>query len=524
MPTKSEILNWRTDHLGAAAKMWGDQATQLDTAVNGAQGLLDGLQGSGQFVEAFRTRLKSYIDKTRPKVDKLKSAKQVAESSEQQLKGAKDKAVYAVHDPEDEDFNVNEDLSVTERRSHSGLDRLKRAIRRRWLQGILHTRAQELVATDNAIARKLHEIAQDLSNFHLEGPDGNTDFSGHRLKPGESRNLGPVAGTGAPIPGIGSADLGEVIEIPDGKGGKKLVAVFGDSFSTDHVPRPGEAADHYKSVAVEIKGFDQNGKPIWGDVLTGYDGENGRPPLFPTTGLPPAAQNTNTLSAGSIVMRDGTTYMMAAGTNDLHPTGGSWLVKAGDPSQGGWPPEPGTWRAGDKAPSQISGYQAADGTVYIAADSFDRNQQVTMYRVPPGGNVLDRDSWQPMTNTGWGAPGDPAKPLTTTPYGEVSLREVDGRPVLSGLNMGPDPGNGTARVEMRVGSAGDPSSVFAWNSPATVLMQQADPTAPNFVLQNYGGYILPGSTLDNMRVFGSQWVVADGTPYNTQLIEVNPHQ
>ncbi|MGC7206856.1 hypothetical protein RBA05_19975, partial [Mycobacteroides abscessus subsp. abscessus] len=187
MPTKSEILNWRTDHLGAAAKTWGDQATQLDTAVNGAQGLLDGLQGSGQFVEAFRTRLKSYIDKTRPKVDKLKSAKQVAESSEQQLKGAKDKAVYAVHDPEDEDFNVNEDLSVTERRSHSGLDRLKRAIRRRWLQGILHTRAQELVATDNAIARKLHEIAQDLSNFHLEGPDGNTDFSGEP----DPRILGP---------------------------------------------------------------------------------------------------------------------------------------------------------------------------------------------------------------------------------------------------------------------------------------------------------------------------------------------
>lgn len=195
MPTKSEILNWRTDHLGAAAKTWGDQATQLDTAVNGAQGLLDGLQGSGQFVEAFRTRLKSYIDKTRPKVDKLKSAKQVAESSEQQLKGAKDKAVYAVHDPEDEDFNVNEDLSVTERRSHSGLDRLKRAIRRRWLQGILHTRAQELVATDNAIARKLHEIAQDLSNFHLEGPDGNTDFSGDPNHPkimGPAKPLGPI--------------------------------------------------------------------------------------------------------------------------------------------------------------------------------------------------------------------------------------------------------------------------------------------------------------------------------------------
>ncbi|MGL5445668.1 MAG: DUF4185 domain-containing protein, partial [[Mycobacterium] stephanolepidis] len=104
-----------------------------------------------------------------------------------------------------------------------------------------------------------------------------------------------------------------------------------------------------------------------------------------------------------------------------------------------------------------------------------------------------------------------------------SLREVGGRPVLSGLNMGTDPLNGTARVEMRVGNAGDPSSVFGLNSPTTVLMQQSDPSAPNFVLQNYGGYILPGSTLDNMRVFGSQWVVANGTPYNTQLIEVNPY-
>lgn len=90
---------------------------------------------------------------------------------------------------------MNEDLSVTERRSHSGLDRLKRAIRRRWLQGILHTRAQELVATDNAIARKLHEIAQDLSNFHLEGPDGNTDFSGDPNHPkimGPAKPLGPI--------------------------------------------------------------------------------------------------------------------------------------------------------------------------------------------------------------------------------------------------------------------------------------------------------------------------------------------
>lgn len=35
------------------------------------------------------------------------------------------------------------------------------------------------------------------------------------LKPGEARNLGPIAGTGGipGIPGIGAADLGEVVEV-----------------------------------------------------------------------------------------------------------------------------------------------------------------------------------------------------------------------------------------------------------------------------------------------------------------------
>lgn len=274
MPTKSEILNWRTDHLGAAAKTWRDQATQLDTAVNGAQGLLDGLQGSGQFVEAFRTRLKSYIDKTRPKVDKLKSAKQVAESSEQQLKGAKDKAVYAVHDPEDEDFNVNEDLSVTERRSHSGLDRLKRAIRRRWLQGILHTRAQELVATDNAIARKLHEIAQDLSNFHLEGPDGNTDFSGEPdpriLGPGgplthetDSQDLdATIPGTGIRLGGDGR-DGYPTIDIPGVYSGQNPLEVPDGSRPLPTGAAAGPDGSQFAGYSVLPYGYKINGEEVF---------------------------------------------------------------------------------------------------------------------------------------------------------------------------------------------------------------------------------------------------------------------
>jgi hypothetical protein len=69
---------------------------------------------------------------------------------------------------------------------------------------------------------------------------------------------------------------------------------------------------------------------------------------------------------------------MVAGTKDLIPTGGSW--RSSNPVLAdGKPPNP------EYSPTtQISGYQSkADGMVYIAADSFDRSQQVTMYRVDP---------------------------------------------------------------------------------------------------------------------------------------------
>ncbi len=53
------------------------------------------------------------------------------------------------------------------------------------------------------------------------------------MKPRQVRKIGAVAGTGSDpgIPGIGAADLGEIVELPDGR----MVAVFGDSFSGNNV-------------------------------------------------------------------------------------------------------------------------------------------------------------------------------------------------------------------------------------------------------------------------------------------------
>lgn len=336
------------------------------------------------------------------------------------------------------------------------------------------------------------------------------------MRHGEVRNLGPVAGTGAPagVPGIGAVDLGEVVELPDGS----YVAVFGDAFGGDKVG----THPHYPSVAVPVH-FDDAGRPHFGAPLTGPRGSGN--PLF----IPPRqARGTNTLPSGSVLVGD-RTYMLVVGTRDLRTEGGSWLVEVTPRPAEGWKPVRGSWRPGDYADggqSQISGYQAVDGYVYIVADAFDRSRRVTMYRTEPR-TFTDRSSWRPYVRrsdgeAGWGTPRQRATALSANSFGELSFREVDGCAVLAGFNVrtGPD-----GAVEIWV--ADRPTEIFS-AGPPTVLMQQSDPAGPNFVAQNYGGYILPGSTLASMKIFASQWnTQADGqgvpfgAPYNTQLVLAN---
>jgi hypothetical protein len=275
---------------------------------------------------------------------------------------------------------------------------------------------------------------------------------------------------------------------------------------------------HYPSVAVPVT-FDDAGRPRFGAPLTGPGGS--RNPLF----IPPRrARGTNTLPAGSVRV-DGRTYMLVVGTNALRPEGGSWLVEVTDDPSRGWKPVRGSWRPGDYADggqSQLSGYQSADGTVYIVADSFDRTRRVTLYRADPD-TVTDRSAWQPyVAGSGWGPPGQEAVAISPNNFGELCFREVDGAAVLSGFNVrsGPD-----GAVEVWV--ADGPTEIFS-KGTMTVVMQQSDPNAHNFVAQNYGGYIVPGSTLASMNIFASQWNtltdargVPFGAPYNTQHVVAN---
>ncbi len=105
----------------------------------------------------------------------------------------------------------------------------------------------------------------------------------------------------------------------------------------------------------------------------------------------------------------------------------------------------------------------------------------------------------------------------------MSIRQIDGKPVLSYFNAT------TGNMEMRVaydptglGSAPVTTVVFAsaWPDPVDSL----PPPEVNELAQPYGGYISPGSTLDQVRVFISQWntMARGGTPYRVIQYAVNP--
>ena len=87
----------------------------------------------------------------------------------------------------------------------------------------------------------------------------------------------------------------------------------------------------------------------------------------------------------------------------------------------------------------------------------------------------------------------------------MSIRQIDGKTVLSYFNAS------TGNMEVRV--ADDPTALGAAPVTTVVFSRATGPIPPrtlpppddNRLAQPYGGYISPGSTLDEVRVFVSQW-------------------
>jgi hypothetical protein len=311
--------------------------------------------------------------------------------------------------------------------------------------------------------------------------------------PGQAINLGPIAGTESPTGalGVGAVDLCEIS--PSG-----LVAIGGDAFSGN-----AEGVGTWSaSIGLQVQPGTLNGNPI---QFNGVIGQNSTLYDEPPPSLPLGSQ----LPAGTVQVL-GIDYAFVTQTADLQPQN-TRLVTI-DPNNGGWATVPGSyrdansWQNGNE--TQISGYQDPDGNVYIVADGFARDHSVWLYHCP-WASFTDRNQWWAWgigDDGNWAWNVDPT-PLSGDLWGELSLRLIEGMKVLSGFNAS------TGNVEVRV--TDDVTQVLAPETPVTVVATQE--TVP----QNYGGYIVPGSTLDQCIILVSQWDTWTGDPYNVQQFVVN---
>ena len=311
--------------------------------------------------------------------------------------------------------------------------------------------------------------------------------------PGQAINLGPIAGTGSPTGalGAGAVDLCEIS--PGGQ-----VALGGDTFAGNFMG----AVPWSPSMALHVRPGTLNSNPIQFDRSFGKCGTLYAEPW-------PHVPGGSQLPAGTVSVF-GIDYAFVTRTVNLQPID-TRLVTI-DPNNPGWATVPGSlrdaesWQNGNE--TQISGYQDPDGSVYIVADGFARDHGVWLYHCPAE-SFTDRNTWWAWgigDDGNWAWNVDPT-PLSGDLWGELSLRLIEGMKVLSGFNAS------TGNVEVRV--TDDVTQVLAPETPVTVVATQFS------VPQNYGGYIVPGSTLDQAIILVSQWNTSTGDPYNVQQFVVN---
>lgn len=301
--------------------------------------------------------------------------------------------------------------------------------------------------------------------------------------------------------GIGGTDLGATVAAPDGR----LVSVFGDTFERAGVGGPGWRSPVvlFGDPATVDTGIEWTGSAGPGDyahqVLDYRHNSiiNGRKV---TTILP-----TDVITVGDELYLH---VMVCEGLGNVHWTE---LYRSVDNGQT-WEHTGASWpgRHHGGLFQMLTAERGDDGYVYAFSTGFQRDKGLLLHRVPDD-RLADPAAWQ-----GWGyrdgewAWGNPPTVALTGAHGELCLRRVEGRWLLAFFDAG-----------------GYRIDVLGLTSPTANLYEarretllhgsswDAEDHARGRVAQLYGGYIVPGSTLDDLHLIVSQWNTATNWPYRS---------
>jgi hypothetical protein len=299
--------------------------------------------------------------------------------------------------------------------------------------------------------------------------------------------------------GIGGTDLGATVTAPDGR----LVSVLGDTFDEAGVGGPGWRSPVvlFGDPATIPTGIEWTGSSGPGDyahqVLDYRHGSviNG---CTITTVLP-----TDAITIGDEV------YLHAMACEGLGTVHWTELYRSTDNGET-WQHTGATWPGGHLGGlfQMVTAERGDDGFVYVFSTGIQRDKGLLLQRVPED-RFADPTAWQ-----GWGyrdgrwAWGNPATVALTGAHGELCLRRVEDRWLLVFFDAG--------GYRMDVLSLGSPTENL-YEAPRETLLHGCgwggEDHARGRVAQLYGGYIVPGSTLDDLHLVVSQWNTATNWPY-----------
>ncbi|MDR7304228.1 DUF4185 domain-containing protein [Haloactinomyces albus] len=301
--------------------------------------------------------------------------------------------------------------------------------------------------------------------------------------------------------GIGGTDLGAMATAPDGR----LVAVFGDTFERAGVGGPGWRSPVvlFGDPATARAGLEWTGSAgagAYAEQILPYHHDSVIHGRQVSTVIP-----TDVITIGAEMYLHA---MVCAGIGNVH-----WTEVHRSTDNGETWSHTGTTWPGDHIGGlfqMLTWAEGDDGYVYVFSTGFQRNRGLILQRVPAD-RLTDPDAWE-----GWGfrdgtwAWGNPPTIALTGAYGELSLRPVDDRWLLALFDAG------NYRIDVLNLQA--PTEDLYEATRGTALhgaSWRGEDHAGGHVAQLYGGYIVPGSSLEELHLVVSQWNTAKNWPYRS---------
>jgi Domain of unknown function (DUF4185) len=296
-----------------------------------------------------------------------------------------------------------------------------------------------------------------------------------------------------------ATDLGIPARTPDGR----TLYVFGDTFEGACV-----GCGWWRSpVALWSTTTDLNAGVTWSGAVGGAAAEQ----LWPYEHDNPVF---STVLPSDVITIGGTMYLHAMVNKGLGNVVWTEIWRSNDSGA--------TWQhTGAKFDSGLHGgmFQlfswglGSDGFVYVYSTGFQRDKPIILHRVRSD-RITDLAAYEPW---GWRdgvwAWGNPPTPILEGRFGELCLRPLGGKWVLTWFNAG------DYRID---GIIMDTPTSNLYTAYRTTLLWGTSwgNEDDSHVAQLYGGYIIPGSTLNQLHLSVSQWNTSTNWPYRAMQFRI----